>query len=115
MEVREVNRIASGEEDEEPASPWKLDIAAPGRNQLMVTGLGLDSEWRADLQIGGDTNQIGLSGPAKLGRGVYQVAGKWFELIGGTLRFTCATYAEDHPRKSAVTQGNGQKQDDTMG
>src|SRR3546814_3826576 len=36
MEVREVNRIASGEEDEEPARPWKLDIEASGRNQMKI-------------------------------------------------------------------------------
>ncbi|API61011.1 hypothetical protein BSL82_07315 [Tardibacter chloracetimidivorans] len=88
MEVREVNRIASGEEDEEPARPWKLDIEASGRNQLMVTGLGLDSEWRADLQIGGDTNQMAISGTANLVRGAYEFAGKRFELTRGQIRFT---------------------------
>src|SRR3546814_9847628 len=86
MEVREVNRIASGEEDEEPARPWKLDIEASGRNQLMVTGLGLDSEWRADLQIGGDTNQMAISGTANLVRGAYEFAGKRFELTRGQIR-----------------------------
>src|SRR3546814_3440788 len=88
MEVREVNRIASGEEDEEPARPWKLDIEASGRNQLMVTGLGLDSEWRTDLQIGGDTNQMASSGPANLVRGAYEFAGKQFQLTHGQIRFT---------------------------
>src|SRR3546814_14835127 len=54
----------------------------------MVTGLGLDSEWRADLQNGGDTNQMAISGTSNLVRGAYEFAGKRFELTRGQIRFT---------------------------
>src|SRR3546814_14349486 len=54
----------------------------------MVTGLGLDSEWRADLQIGGDTNQMAISGTANPVRGAYEFAGKRFELTRGPIRVT---------------------------
>lgn len=88
LEVREINRIGGAEEEEAPAKPWKLDIEADGRNQLMVTGLGLDSEWRADLKIGGTTEQFSILGTANLVRGAYEFAGKRFDLTRGQVRFT---------------------------
>ena len=88
LDVRETNR-AGAEEDEggKPARPWKLDIEADGRNQLMVTGLGLDSEWRADLKIGGTTDRMDITGVANLVRGSYEFSGKRFELTRGQIRF----------------------------
>ncbi len=88
LDVREVNRIGSDNEEAVPARPWKLDIEANGRNQLMVTGLGLDSEWRADLKITGDTSQMSIAGVANLVRGAYEFSGKRFELTRGQIRFT---------------------------
>ncbi|MBH1992730.1 MAG: translocation/assembly module TamB domain-containing protein, partial [Sphingomonadaceae bacterium] len=48
LQVTEVNR--RGDEFEKPRAnvPWALAIKAHARNRLTVTGLGLDSEWRAD-------------------------------------------------------------------
>src|SRR3546814_11617496 len=70
----------------------------------MVTGLGLDSEWRADLQIGGDTNQMAISGTANLVRGAYEFAGKRFELTRGQIRFT-GEYPPD-PTPDIAAQAN---------
>src|SRR3546814_9270996 len=53
LNIKEINLPGGGEEDEAPTRPWKLDVHAKMKNRLMVTGLGLDSEWSADLQIGG--------------------------------------------------------------
>lgn len=87
LEVRETNRVGREEDDAAPARPWKLDIEADGRNQLMVTGLGLDSEWRANLKIGGDTERMDIVGVANLVRGSYEFSGKRFELTRGQIRF----------------------------
>ena len=45
--------ISSGMPPEAAPITWALDLKAKARSRLMVTGLGLDSEWRADLGIAG--------------------------------------------------------------
>jgi translocation and assembly module TamB len=91
LRVVEVNRRGEEFESATPASPWRLDIHANARNRLMVTGLGMDSEWRADLQIGGTVTQPTITGRADLVRGSYDFAGKRFDLRDGALRFTGST------------------------
>src|SRR3546814_3643081 len=66
---------------------WKLDVHAKMKNRLMVTGLGLDSEWSADLQIGGAPDNPAITGRADLIRGDYEFAGREFELDRGIIRF----------------------------
>lgn len=70
-----------------PAAPWRLDLQATARNRLMVTGLGLDSEWRAALAITGTVGEPVLTGAATLLDGGYEFAGRRFELERGTIRF----------------------------
>ncbi|WP_238475332.1 translocation/assembly module TamB domain-containing protein [Sphingomonas cavernae] len=88
LKVVELNR--AGEEIERPqaAVPWRLDIKANARNRLVVTGLGLDSEWRADLDIGGTVEAPAIVGRADLVRGGYEFAGRRFDLSRGTIRFS---------------------------
>jgi translocation and assembly module TamB len=54
---------------------------------LMVTGLGLSSEWSADLQIAGAPDNPAITGRADLVRGDYQFAGREFQLSRGVIRF----------------------------
>lgn len=106
LQVREINRAGTGEDQAPPAKPWKLDIEASGRNRLMVTGMGLDSEWRADLNIGGNTDRMSIIGTANLVRGAYEFAGKRFELTRGQIRFT-GGYPPD-PTLDVVAEANVQ-------
>lgn len=87
LKVIEINR--RGEEIERPRSsvPWTLAIKARARNRLTVTGLGLDSEWRADLDIGGTVTNPAIAGRAELVRGNYEFAGRRFELREGKIQF----------------------------
>jgi translocation and assembly module TamB len=87
LKVIEVNR--AGDEIERPRAtvPWALAIKARARNRLMVTGLGLDSEWRADLDIGGTVTNPAIAGRAQLVRGGYEFAGRRFELREGNILF----------------------------
>src|SRR3546814_16481614 len=82
----EINRRGEIEEDEATApSPWRLNVHARARNRLVVTGLGLDSEWRADLQIGGTITNPTVLGTADLMRGSYAFAGRTFDLVNGEI------------------------------
>ena len=87
LRVIEVNR--NGEEIERPriSKPWALAIKARARNRLTVTGLGLDSEWRANLDIGGTVTSPAISGTAELVRGGYTFAGRRFDLREGKIQF----------------------------
>jgi translocation and assembly module TamB len=87
FDVSEINRP-----DVDPASariraPWRMNIKADARNQLAVTGLGLDSEWRAKLVLGGTIENPSIQGRADLIRGGYQFAGRRFDLERGSIRF----------------------------
>lgn len=88
LKVIEVNRRGEvEEEDVARVSPWRLDIHGRARNRLVVTGLGLSSEWRADLKIGGTTTSPTILGTATLVRGEYEFAGRTFDLERGEIRF----------------------------
>lgn len=87
LAVTEINRRADDAEIGAPPVPWRLDVTADAPNRLMVTGLGLDSEWRANLEIGGTVSEPRILGRADLVRGRYEFAGRGFELERGSIRF----------------------------
>lgn len=87
LNVQEINLVAESLAQGLPSSPWKLDIKARAANRLSVTGLGIQSEWRANLQIGGSVTEPSMVGRADLVRGSYEFAGRQFNLQRGTIRF----------------------------
>lgn len=87
LNIREINLPGGGEEDEVPTSPWTLAIKAHAPGQVMVSGLGLTSEWSAELDIAGQPANPAITGRANLVRGDYEFAGREFELERGIIRF----------------------------
>ena len=63
-------------------------MKAHAKDALMVRGLGLDSEWSADLHIGGEPTNPAITGRADLIRGDYDFAGRTFDLDRGVIRFS---------------------------
>lgn len=84
---REINRRADEAPPRSRATPWRYAIKARARNRIAVRGLGLDSEWGADIAINGPVNQPRISGEANLVRGEYEFAGRNFDLERGQIRF----------------------------
>lgn len=74
--------------DAATSAPWRIDVRARARNNFTVTGLGLESEWSADVAVTGPVDNFGITGTARLVRGDYNFAGRRFELESGTIRFT---------------------------
>jgi translocation and assembly module TamB len=70
-----------------PPSLFKLDMRVRAENQLFVSGMGLESEWEADMRIGGTSNAPTVAGGLDLVRGTYSFAGKRFEVERGRVRF----------------------------
>ncbi|MFO1256646.1 MAG: translocation/assembly module TamB domain-containing protein [Sphingomonadaceae bacterium] len=63
----------------------RLDLGIVAQNQLFVTGMGLDSEWAANLRITGTNNAPHVSGDIDLLRGNLSFAGRQFDLEEGRL------------------------------
>jgi translocation and assembly module TamB len=66
--------------------PWALDLKVAG-GELVVRGLGINSRWTTDLDIGGSADAPRFTGLANLVRGSYEFAGRSFRLERGTIRF----------------------------
>ncbi len=84
---REINRRADELPPRIAARPWRYDITAKARNRLDVTGLGLESEWSADIKLTGNVDAPRINGRADLVRGDYIFAGRNFELERGRISF----------------------------
>ncbi|MEO7248394.1 MAG: translocation/assembly module TamB domain-containing protein, partial [Novosphingobium sp.] len=79
----------------EPAVPGpglfddlRLDVMLTAPNQITVTGMGLDSEWSADLRMTGTNTAPRLTGEANLVRGNLNFSARRFELQEGRVIFT---------------------------
>jgi translocation and assembly module TamB len=89
--VPQLNVRETGLDEEdviEPAAlhPWKLNLKLAG-SELQVTGLGINSRWTTNLQIGGLADEPRFSGRADLVQGSYDFAGRIFRLDRGVIRF----------------------------
>jgi translocation and assembly module TamB len=87
LNVREVGRADEDLPPPRRLSPWRFDLEVDAPNQLTVTGLGINSEWGANLAIGGTVTDPRIRGRADLVRGSYDFAGRRFDLERGTIRF----------------------------
>jgi translocation and assembly module TamB len=74
-------------EDQGVPSIWRLDIRLNANNQVYVSGMGLDSEWRADLRVQGTTATPQIVGNVDLIRGELGLAGRRFRLTDGHVAF----------------------------
>lgn len=65
-----------------PALPglFKLDLRLRADNQVFVSGMGLESEWAADLRVTGTSAAPQLVGRLDVVRGTYSFAGRRFDL-----------------------------------
>jgi translocation and assembly module TamB len=87
LNVREVNRPPDERPEPKRLTPWKLDLQVDAPNRLTVTGLGINSEWSANLDIAGTVTEPRIKGRADLIRGSYDFAGRRFDLERGIIRF----------------------------
>lgn len=65
----------------------RLDIRMRAKDQIYVKGMGLESEWQADVQLGGTTVAPRVNGEIELVRGTLDFAGRSFELEEGRVTF----------------------------
>jgi translocation and assembly module TamB len=85
--TREINLPADRAAARAPGAPWRYLIDARAPSRVAVSGMGLDSEWRADITLRGTTDDPRIGGEANLIRGSYSFAGTRFELEHGKIDF----------------------------
>lgn len=71
-------------------STWRLDLDVIAPNKIYVSGMGLESEWSADIHLGGTSGVPVITGGVDLVRGTLGFAGKSFTLNEGRIRFNGA-------------------------
>ncbi|QDP20614.1 translocation/assembly module TamB [Sphingomonas xanthus] len=86
LQARHVGRDPAEVIEVAELRPWRLDLDVEG-GDLTVRGLGIDSRWATDLQIGGSVDSPRLTGRADLVRGEFEFAGRNFRLQQGIIRF----------------------------
>ncbi len=69
-------------------SIWRLDIRLNADNRVFVSGMGLESEWEANLRVQGTTATPAIVGQVELIRGTLSLAGRRFRLDSGRASFS---------------------------
>lgn len=77
-----------------PFDQVRLDIGLAAPERLFVSGMGLESEWRADLRLAGTTAVPRVTGQAALVRGTLDFAGRSFAIAEGRINFTDGTASD---------------------
>ncbi len=75
------------DQDVRSLSLWNLDIRIRADNQIFITGMGLESEWEADLRLVGTTARPRVDGEMTARRGTYNFAGREFDIDTGIITF----------------------------
>ena len=68
-------------------SNWKLDVELVAPDEIYVTGMGLESEWGANLRVTGTSDAPRIAGEINLVRGTLGFAGRSFDLESGRISF----------------------------
>lgn len=87
IETREINTPADIAPPPAASAPWRYLIDARAPSRIDVDGMGLESEWSADVRVRGTTDDPRIGGRAEVVRGEYNFAGTSFELTRGRIEF----------------------------
>ena len=88
-------------------SNWKLDINLVAPDELYVSGMGLESEWGANLKVTGTSSEPRIAGEMQLVRGTLGFAGRSFELESGRISFNGGPASNPSIRVAAASEVDG--------
>ncbi|MFN3747300.1 MAG: translocation/assembly module TamB domain-containing protein [Sphingorhabdus sp.] len=88
-------------------SNWKLDIKIVAPDELFISGMGMESEWKADLRVTGTSDAPFITGDLQLIRGTLGFAGRSFALETGRLTFNGGEYSNPSLRVVAASEVDG--------
>jgi translocation and assembly module TamB len=109
LQVTEKNTRLLGRRMTQYVAPtrWLYNLVIKADNRLMVTGMGISSEWQADVRLRGGATAPELFGRVQLVRGDYDFAGKRFQLTRGDIRFMGGYPPDPILAVTAENTGNG--------
>lgn len=87
ISTREINRPDDLRPGATAGRPWRYLVDARGNSRIDVDGMGLDSEWGANIILRGTTADPRIGGEAEVVRGAYSFAGTRFEITRGEIAF----------------------------
>jgi translocation and assembly module TamB len=89
IRTREINTPADVAPVRAPGAPWRYLIDAEARDGVSVDGMGLDSEWSADIVLRGTTADPRIGGIARVvpRSSSYSFAGSRFDITRGVIDF----------------------------
>ena len=90
-----------------PSGIFRLNVAVVADNRLFVSGMGLESEWQARMQVTGTSAAPIVTGEAKVVRGTYSFASRRFELTRGQINFEGGPLTDPSINISANTTAEG--------
>ena len=105
--TREINAPSDRAPVVAPGRPWRYLINASGNSRIDVDGMGLESEWGADIILRGTTDDPRIGGSAQVVRGDYTFAGTRFELTRGEINFDENTEIDPSLDIRAETERDG--------
>lgn len=86
---------------------FDLDIRVRADNRLMLSGMGLESEWQARINIGGTTIAPEIRGTMEVVRGTYSFASRRFDISKGVISFQGGELTNPTIDISATTTAEG--------
>ncbi|UBS31673.1 translocation/assembly module TamB domain-containing protein [Altererythrobacter sp. N1] len=87
IRTREINVPPDMAPRQARTGPWRYMIDATAEGGVDVRGMGLDSEWDADIRLRGTTDDPRIGGRAQVVRGDYTFASTQFDLTRGRITF----------------------------
>ncbi len=105
----DANRPNAAQQRQAAASAglFRLALRVRANNRLFVSGMGLESEWQADLRIAGTSAAPTINGQMRMIRGTYSFAGKRFEVERGVIRFEGSDFTNPVIDIAATTTAEG--------
>ncbi|MXO58056.1 DUF490 domain-containing protein [Altererythrobacter salegens] len=109
IRTRKINMPADVAPPRAPGAPWRFLIDASAPNQVKVDGMGLDSEWRANIRLRGTTSDPRIGGTATIvpRQGFYTFAGTRFDITRGIIDFDENVPPDPRIDLVAETEANG--------
>lgn len=86
---------------------FKLNVSIVADNRLFVSGMGLESEWSARMQVTGTSAAPIVTGEARVVRGTYSFSSRRFELTRGIVSFEGGPLANPQIDIAASTTAEG--------
>ena len=109
--VRRRSEIRAARPTDRPAAApvglFRLNLRVRADNRIFVSGMGLESEWKLDLRVGGTSAAPAVRGGLDLVEGEYSFAGKRFEVTRGAIDFRGGALIDPGINITASTTTNG--------